>query len=393
MSETILEQGRAKVPAMEMSSVTLPPSGRLLSLDVFRGITIAGMLLVNNPGTWDAVYDPLRHAVWHGWTVTDLIFPFFLFIVGVSMTFSFGKALAAGKSRGALLGKATKRAAIIFGLGLVLASYPWIGYDFGHLRIPGVLQRIALAFLLASAIYLWTGVRARLAAVGAILLGYWALLTLVPVPGVGAGVLQPGQDLGAYIDRAVFGTDHLWASSRTWDPEGLLGTLPAAATVLLGVFAGEWLRSGRRGGKIIRGLLLAGAVGVVAGTAWGRLFPINKALWTSSYVLLTAGLAALALAACYWLVDLKGYRRWTTPFVVFGANAIATYFLSGLFAREIGLPRLSGEPATVKELVFENAYASWLSPLHASLAFALSFVLLWMAIMWVFYRNKLFIKV
>ena len=393
MSETMLGQERTRVQAVELSSAAPAPAGRLLSLDVFRGITIAAMLLVNNPGTWDAVYSPLRHAVWHGWTVTDLIFPFFLFIVGVSMTFSFGKLLAEGWTRGRLLARAAKRAAIIFALGLVLASYPWIGYDYSHLRIPGVLQRIALAFLLASAILLWTGPRGRMVATGALLLGYWAAMMLVPVPGVGAGVLEPGRDLGAFVDRAVFGTDHLWASSRTWDPEGLLGTLPAVATVLLGIFAAEWLRSGRTGGTIARGLLLAGAVAVVLGLAWDRVFPINKALWTSSYVLLTAGLAAIGLALCYWLVDLRGYRRWALPFVVFGANAIATYFLSGLMAREIGLPRLDGTPPTVKEWIFQSAYASWLPPLQASLAFALSFVLLWMGIMWVFYRRRIFIKV
>ena len=393
MSETMLEQGRAKIPAPELSSVTLPAGERLLSLDVFRGITIAAMLLVNNPGDWGAVYGQLEHAVWNGWTFTDLIFPSFLFIVGVSMTYSFGKLLAKGRSRGSIMAKSAKRAAIIFGLGLVLAAYPWIGYDYSHLRIPGVLQRIALAFLLATPLVLWTGWRTRVGVAAALLLGYWAVMTLVPVPGVGAGVLEKGQDVGAYIDRAIFGTAHLWESSRTWDPEGMLGTFPAVVTVLLGVFAGEWLRSGRSGGVLVRGLLAAGVVGVIAGMAWGARFPINKALWTSSYVLLAGGLAAVALAACYWLVDLRGYRRWATPFVVFGANAIATYFLSGLMANEIDMPRLAGEPSAVKGWVFEHLYASWLSPYHASLAFAVSFVLLWMGIMWVFYRRRVFIKV
>jgi predicted acyltransferase len=215
----------------------------------------------------------------------------------------------------------------------------------------------------------------------------------VPVPGVGAGVLQPGQDLGAYVDRAVFGTEHLWASSRTWDPEGLLSTLPAVASVLLGVFAGEWLRSRRDPGAVVRGLLVAGLIGVVAGLAWDLVFPINKALWTSSFVVFTAGMASLALAGCYWIVDVKGHRRWAFPFTVFGVNAIAAYFLSSLFAREIGMPRLGGDQATLKGWVYEHAFASWLSPVNASLAFGLSFVLLWMLVMWGFYRKGIFVKV
>ncbi|MBW3630053.1 MAG: DUF1624 domain-containing protein [Gemmatimonadetes bacterium] len=392
MSQTVLYQDRAQLAASDGLQVAPAATGRLHSLDVFRGMTIAAMLLVNNPGTWDAVYPPLRHAVWHGWTPTDLIFPFFLFIVGVSMTFSFSKLQERGDGRGEILWKSTKRAAILFLLGLVLASYPWIGYDYSHLRIPGVLQRIALAFLAASGFVLWLGWRGRVVAVGALLLGYWALMSWVPVPGVGAGVLEPGKDVGALVDRAVFGTDHLWASSRTWDPEGLLGTFPAIATTLLGVFVGEWLRSRRSPGVIARGLLIAGAVGVLVGLLWDQAFPINKALWTSSFVVFTAGMATLALAVCYWIVDVEGYRRWALPFVVFGVNAIAAYFLSGLMAREIGMPRLSGA-GTVKGWIFENAYASWLSPINASLVFGLSFVLFWMGVMWVFYRKGVFIKV
>jgi predicted acyltransferase len=390
----MLAQDRGRLPAIEMSTVTAPGTGRLHSLDVFRGITIAAMLLVNNPGTWDAVYPRLEHAVWNGWTPTDLIFPFFMYIVGVSMVFSFSRQLAEGRSRGSVLWKSAKRAAVIFALGLVLASYPWIGYDFSHLRIPGVLQRIAISFLLASVVVLWAGWRTRVGVVIALLLGYWALETLVPVPGVGAGVLEKGQDLGAFIDRAVFGTAHLWESSRTWDPEGLLGTLPAVATVLLGVFAGEWLRSARSGGEKVRGMLLAGGAALPVGLAWDAVFPINTALWTSSFVVFTAAMATIGLALCYWLVDLRGYRRWALPFVVLGTNAIAAYFLSGLMANEIDMPRLAGEPSTVKGWIFENAFASWLSPINASLAFAICFVLLWVVVMWaVFYRNRIFIKV
>jgi predicted acyltransferase len=395
MVETVRPKSRPHVPTVEVSSVAPAPSERLLSLDVFRGITIAAMLLVNNPGTWAAVYPPLRHAEWHGWTPTDLIFPFFLFIAGVAMAFSFAKLLARGESRGRLLAKSAKRAAILFGLGLVLHSYPWIGFDWSQLRIPGVLQRIALAFLGASVVVLWAGTRGRVIAIASLLLGYWAVMSWVPVPGVGAGVLEPGQDVGAYIDRAIFGTSHLWESSRTWDPEGLLSTLPAVASVLLGVLVGEWLRSGRSRTRIVALLAAAGAAGVIAGLLWDQLFPINKALWTSSFVVFTAGMGALGLALCYWLVDSKGYRRWTLPFTVFGVNAITAYFLSSLMAQAMGMafPGSNGSVTTVKEWVFDNVFASWLSPINASLAFALVFVLFWMGVMWLFYRRRIFIKV
>ena len=395
MPTTILGNARAEVATAARLETAPSPSGRLHALDVFRGITIAAMLLVNNPGTWSAIYPPLRHAEWHGWTPTDLIFPFFLFIVGVAMVFSFGRMLETGQTRGDLFRKSAKRAAILFGLGLVLHSYPWVGFDYSHLRIPGVLQRIALAFLAASMVVLWLGPKGRLATVALLLLAYWAVMIWVPVPGVGAGILQPGQDPGAWLDRSVFGTNHLWESSRTWDPEGLLSTLPAVATVLLGVFAGEWLRSKRPSPETTRGLLFAGTAGVVVGLAWDLAFPINKPLWTSSYVVFTAGMAALALALCYWLVDVRGYRAWTLPFLVFGVNAITAYFLSSLMAQVLDSVRLGtdGADTSVKGWIYENAFASWLSPVNASLGFALSFVLFWMAVMWVLYRQRIFIKV
>lgn len=387
----------AAAPAkVELSTVAPAAPGRLESLDVFRGATIAAMLLVNNPGTWSAIYAPLRHAEWHGWTPTDLIFPFFLFIVGVAMTLSFGKLASRGMSRGAIVRKAAKRGAILFLLGLLLHSFPWVGYDFSQIRIPGVLQRIGLAYVLATPIVLWFGWRGRLTALAVLLLGYWALLSWVPVPGVGAGVLEPGRDLGAFIDRAVFGTDHLWAQSRTWDPEGLLGTLPAIGTVLTGVFAGEWIRGKSPTTAVAAGLAAVGAVAAGAGLLWGQLFPINKPLWTSSYVVFTSGMAALALAACYWLVDVRGRRGWSRPFLFFGVNAIAAYFLSGIAARILNLIRVpAGDGTTValKTWIFEGAFASWLSLVNASLAFAIAFVLVWTLIVWAMYRRRIFIKV
>jgi predicted acyltransferase len=376
---------------VQLSGAAPRTPGRLASLDVFRGLTIAGMLVVNNPGTWSAIYPPLRHAEWHGWTPTDLIFPYFLFIVGVSMSFSFETARSRGATRAALLAKTAKRSLILFGLGLVLHSFPWIGYDYSHLRIPGVLQRIAIAFSLAAVAVIWLRPRGRAAATAALLIGYWALLRWVPVPGVGAGVLEPGRDLGAYLDRLVFGTRHLWTQSRTWDPEGLLSTLPAVATVLLGVFAGDWLRSPRPPASKVRGMLAAGALATIAGLLWGLWFPINKPLWTSSYVLLTAGLALLSLAACYWVVDAKGYRAWSLPFLVLGVNAIAAFFLSSLTARVMGSVDV-GE-ISLKAWLHQSLFASWLAPRNASLAFALAYTAAWSGLMALLYRHRIFIRV
>ncbi|HEX8244087.1 MAG TPA: heparan-alpha-glucosaminide N-acetyltransferase domain-containing protein [Longimicrobium sp.] len=399
MTDTLVHSPSA-VPAVEIapaSADAVDRPGRLRSLDVFRGITIAGMLLVNNPGSWDHVYEPLDHAPWNGWTPTDTIFPFFLFIVGVAMTFSFAAQLARGQTRGKIFVKAVRRSVILFGLGLLLAAFPYYNLDLGHLRIMGVLQRIAVCFLLASAVYLFVPKRAQAWIAAALLLGYWAAMTLVPVPGHGAGdLVTKDGSLAAYVDRAVIGTNHLWAAAKTWDPEGLLSTFPAVATVLLGIFAGGWIRSGRPPAERATGLFFAGNLLMAAGLAWNPLFPINKNLWTSSYVLFMGGMAMVGLAMCYWLVDVKGIDRWTRPFTVYGMNAIGAFFLSGVFARLLNLVKVPGGPAgtqPVKAWIYQNAFATWLSPLNASLAFAMVFVALWWGIMEVFYRKRIFIKV
>jgi predicted acyltransferase len=387
-------ESRMEAGPIEPVPSTAAPTPRLLSLDVFRGMTIAGMILVNNAGNWSHVYRPLEHAEWNGWTPTDLIFPFFLFIVGLAMMFSLGKLRAWGASRRQLIRKVGSRAAIIFALGLLLNGFPL--YDLAHLRILGVLQRIALSYLLAAAVVLATGVRGQIAVMLALLLGYWALVTLVPVPGVGAGVLEPDRNLSNWIDRQVIGVDHTWRQTKTWDPEGILSTTGAIATTLCGALAGYWIRSRRTPIEKTVGLFLAGNLGVVIGTVWHYAFPINKSLWTGSYVIFTAGMACHALAMTYWVVDVKGCRRWATPFLVFGTNSIAAYWLSSVVALALVRIRVAapagGESLPLKTYLEKALYESWLSPINASLAYAATYVFLWLALMSVLYRRRIFIK-
>jgi predicted acyltransferase len=371
------------------------PSPRLQSLDVFRGLTIAAMLLVNNPGTWSHVYPPLEHAVWHGWTPTDLVFPFFLFIVGVTTALSLVRLAEAGESRTMLFRKALVRAAIIFALGLVIQGFPH--YNLPHLRIPGVLPRIAIAYLITAVLVLLTGVRGQMLALVCLLVGYWSLLSLVPVPGVGRGVLEPAKNLSNWIDFRLLGENHVWQETGTWDPEGLLSTLGAIGSVICGVLAGHWLRS--RHGIVAKafGLFCAGVTTLAAGWVWSRVFPINKSLWTSSYVLLSAGIACLVLAVIFWLVDIRGYRGWTTPFLVFGTNAITAYWLSTLFGIVLDWITFTrpqdGEEVVLKTYLYDTLYATWLSPANASLAYAVTYVLVWLALLSVLYRRRIFIRI
>ena len=356
-------------------------AGRLLSLDVFRGLTVAGMVLVNNPGTWGAIYAPLRHADWDGWTPTDLIFPFFVVIVGVAIPFSLAGRAAEGAGA---LPRVLRRALLIFALGIVLNGLPWFQWD--TLRIPGVLQRIAVCYLVAALIYLATGWRGQAIWTAALLLGYWAVMTLVPVPGHAAGDLGKEWNLAAYLDRAILGQAHMWRVAKVFDPEGILSTVPAVATALCGVLAGTWLRSGRTPQVVVRGLAWAGVAGLAVGWLWGLAFPINKSLWTSSYVVFTAGWALLVLALCYWLIEIRGIRGWSPPFVVFGVNALALFFLSTLMAKLFVVIRVGEPPRLVHAWLFTHLFAPWASPVNASLAYALAYLALWWVAMWALFR-------
>lgn len=364
---------------------------RMVSLDVFRGITIAGMILVNNPGTWSAIHSPLAHAAWHGLTPTDLVFPFFLFIVGVSITLALGRRAEVGKSKRDLYLKIVRRTVIIFALGLVLAGFP--RYELSTIRFPGVLQRIAVCYLIASIVFLNTKWRMQAVIAAALILVYWALMVLIPAPGYSAGDLSMEGNLAAFVDRTLLGS-HTW--KPLYDPEGILSTIPAIVTTLSGVLTGHWLRSHRSELEKDAGMFVAGAACMVVGWAWGFWFPINKALWTSSYVLLTAGLALQFLAVCFWLVDIKSIRRWAKPFIILGSNALIIYFLSELFSHIISLvsfTRSDGSAVDLKTLIYENAFASWASPVNASVLFAICIVLLWLGVAALLYRKRIFIKV
>ncbi|HTD52241.1 MAG TPA: DUF5009 domain-containing protein, partial [Thermoanaerobaculia bacterium] len=301
-----------------------PSAQRLISLDVFRGLTIAGMFVVNTPGSWEHAFPPLLHAEWHGWTYTDTIFPFFLFVVGVSMAFSFSTRRALGAGRWALVMHTLRRAVIIFLLGFGLNWLSVLLFHRAHVRIPGVLQRIAVCFFFAALVYLLGGRRALLPVAAVLLVGYWALMTFVPVPGYGVGRLDVEGNLAASVDRAVLGT-HTWKHNPAWDPEGLLSTLPAFATTLFGIAAGEILRRKADWSRKLTTLMAGGAILLSLGLLWSVWFPINKNLWTSSYSLFMAGLAAICLALCIWIVDVKGWRGWARPFVWLGSNAIALF--------------------------------------------------------------------
>jgi predicted acyltransferase len=357
-------------------------------------MTVAGMVLVNNPGTWGAIYSPLEHAAWDGWTPTDLVFPFFLFIVGVSITLALSRRAESGGGKRDLYLKIARRSAIIYALGLFLSGFPF--FNLSTIRLTGVLHRIAICYLCAALIFLKTNWRRQVVIVCALLVAYCAILLFIHAPGVAAGDLSKQGSIASYIDRAVLG-NHIWkGGDKIYDPEGILSTIGALATTLIGVLTGHLLRSRRTAQEKVAAMFVAGVAGVVAGWAWNSWFPVNKALWTSSYVLLTAGMALQLLAACYWLIDIQGYKRWSLPFRIFGTNALAVFFLTGLTARLLTLIKLTGadgKPIALQTVIFKNLFASWASPINASLAFAVCFVLIWLGLTALLYRRGIFIKV
>lgn len=376
---------------------------RLLSLDFFRGLTVATMILVNNPGSWSHIYAPLEHAEWNGCTPTDLVFPFFLFIVGVSIAYAMGSKKADPKSHQKTILKALKRGLILFGLGLFLSIFPRNFQDFNfiesikHVRIPGVLQRIGVVFFICSVIFLKSSEKNIFRTIIIILLAYWALMMFVPVPDVGYANLEKETNLGAWLDRTILGEAHLWKSSITWDPEGILSTLPAIATGLFGVLVGVYLkRKDVEPASKIAWLFSVGCMCVIAGLLWDLEFPINKSLWTSSYVLYTGGLATIVLALSYWIIDVHNYNRFTKPFVVYGVNAITVFFVSGLTPRLLNMIKIkqpNGDEIGSLTYFNQTFFTPHFSPINASLAYAIFVILFFYVILWIMYKKNVIIKV
>jgi len=371
-----------------------PSAPRLLSLDMFRGATMAAMVLVNNAGDEASSYWPLRHAEWNGWTPTDLVFPFFLFIVGVSMAFSISSRLKRGESRWQLLRHVLWRGLMLFAVGLFLNGFP-NQYVLSTWRVYGVLQRIAVCYVIAAVFALWSNRRGWILGAVGCLAAYWVLMRYVPVPGFGVPthdmpLLDPDRNLVAWLDRKLL-AGHLYDGTR--DPEGLISTIPAIATCLLGLLTGDWLRGPRTAKAKVGGMVLFGVVGIVAGEVWNLWFPINKRLWTSSYVLLAAGLALLCLALCYWILDMKLWRgRWTTFFLVFGMNPIGAYVFEEASSHAVS--NLSTASGNVwEDAVYQRLFAPLASPANASLLYALCFVLMCWVPMWVLYRKRIFLKI
>lgn len=381
----------ADAPAIRV----LEAAPRRVSVDVFRGLTIAAMVIVNNPGDWGNVYAPLLHAEWNGWTPTDLIFPFFVFILGVSITLS---------KRPQTVATLFKRALILYAFGFFLAIYP--RFNFSIVRVMGVLARLALCSLFAGLIYRQiikleedARLQATIFLAALLLLVYWALMMFVPFPGGTPGDLTPAGNLGAWIDRTVIGTNHLWRTSKTWDPEGLLGTLPAVASALTGIAVGLVLTSKRSDIEKVAGLISAGGAVMAVGLVWDTRFPINKSLWTSSYVLLTSGLASIILASCYWFFDVHERRRFLHPLIVMGRNPLALFVMSGFLVKTLTWDVLqvhdaSGKGVSLYNWIYQHAFVPlglW-GPKNTSLAFALAMLALLYVPLLLLHRKKLFLR-
>ena len=373
---------------------------RVTSLDAFRGMTIAAMLLVNNPGSWTHVYGPLLHAPWHGWTFTDWIFPFFIFISGMAMTMSLSRRSRSGAGSLQLCLGLMRRGMVIMLIGLMLNAIP--AFDWQALRWPGVLQRIGLCIVLCAPVAVWAGWRLQALVGAALLVVYSALMLMVPVPGddgvVRVGSLLAGQDTGSHIDRLLMG-GHLWVQSRTWDPEGLLSTLPAASTLLAGMLTGHWMAQPRESGVRCMGLVVAGLLALWAGEvldAWNM--PINKALWTPAYVASTAGWGLLIFAAFHWLLDAQPaqtsramWNRLSRPLIDFGMNALFLFVLAGLVAKALAFIKVDGQ--SLKTVIVTGLSSLGWSPVNTSLLYAVGFVLVFYGLAAFMAQRRWFIKV
>lgn len=359
---------------------------RLLSLDVFRGITIAGMILVNDPGSWSHVYAPLLHAKWHGLTPTDLVFPFFVFMMGVALSLGRPKE---GADRKSALQKALKRALMLFLIGVFLNGFPY--FDLVNIRIPGVLQRIALVFAAIFWMHHYLDVKKQYYLGATILVTYWVIMVIVPVPGVGPANLDPGTNFAAWMDSILL-KGHMWSATKTWDPEGFLSTFPAVVTGAMGMWTGRYLLKHDDKNHALVRVLIYGNLSVLIALMWNPFLPINKSLWTSSFVLATGGLGMLSFGALYWLLDvLKKRGKWTFPFKVFGMNAITVYVFAGILADLMGIIEFSNN--TLKGHIYQGIATLIPEPKMASLIFAIMFVSICYIPIYVMYKRGIFWKV
>lgn len=419
---------------------------RLISLDVFRGFTILLMTIVNNPGSWASIYPPLEHAEWHGCTPTDLVFPFFVFIMGTAIPFAmptkhfdsvvfnkiivrslrifclgfflafFGRFELFGLEgiplliirllitfavAYALLGNFTLKIKTYLVLG-ILAILLFLAYSkieaYEDVRIPGVLQRIGIVYFFASLLYLKTNLKTQLIVAASILVLYWVLMAFVPVPGFGPANFEKGTNLAAWLDNVLL-NGHLWSVSKTWDPEGILSTLPAIGTGILGMWIGQILNLQINKIEIVKKLAITGIALILTGLLWNIIFPINKSLWTSSYVLYTAGIATICLTILYYIIDIANYKKWPKLFLIWGVNPMIVFFFSGIIPRvmsyiKVQSPEIATEQINLQTLIYKYGIATWFeNPLNSSVAYAIIYAIFWSCILWVFYKKKLIFKV
>ena len=376
-----------------------PASRRLMSLDIFRGLCVAGMIVVDNPGNDTKAYWPIMHADWNGWTPADFIFPSFLFLVGISLVFSTASRLQRGQSRSQILVHALWRTLLLIAIGLLVNASPIVGFDIHTFRFEGVTQRIALCYLAAVALELWSGRRGQVIALAACVIGYWAIMRFVPVPGYGVPgrdipFMDPDRNLAAWLDRKLF-MGHLYNVTR--DPEGILHTIPAIGTTLAGVLTGHWLRSVKSQAAKAWGMFLVGIVGVCAGLLWNRWFPINKNLWTSSFVLFTAGFALVFLALLYWILEIRQWRgAWTMPILVLGMNAITAFVADAVvygpgYSFNAKGPNGTSMPWHEAAQAYLESFG--LSTPTASLIYSLAALSFCWFLLWLLWRKRVFIKV
>lgn len=379
---------------MKTISETQTTKSRFVYLDIFRGITIFAMLIVNNPGSWGHIYAPFKHAKWHGFGGADWIFPFFLFILGFAIPISLSSSIDSGKSTLSLIGKILKRSVLLFLLGIFLNGFP--DFNWNTIRIPGVLQRIALVYFFSALIYLFCNRKLILFLSLFFILFHWFLLTQIPIPEIGNPSLEMGKNLSSWID-SYFLPNHLWAFTKTWDPEGILGTLPAISSSLIGIFYGlfflekKYFSTSDTYFGFFLGLLL-----ISLSFLWDIVFPINKNLWTGSFVLLNSGLAMICLHLLYNRIELNQSSFLLKPFEIFGVNPIASFFLSSLFSRIINIPMIlqaNGKLIGIKTFLYTNYFSSFFSSYNASLLWSLIYTMFWLILFGILYKRKIFIKI